>query len=842
MNLGASNHLKGQYSTFMKPILVMIFGMLLVSILTSTLGFNIGLQQDRQSTEFQSSPVEVFSDISSCMSVKDTVSASDTVLNQTKLEQMEMKYLSREPECAQMFGSGYSVSVKQDFMKGVQTSRRRDPVDVVFALDDSGSMGSYLNQVKSNTRDFINSLPSGSRVGMFTYSTPPNDYIDNTVALTTDESKVVSELSSITTDGGDEPEDKAIKYTLNNFNFDSSSRKMLIILATEAATKDTPTSKSVTEWAQDAANQNIIIHTISENKGKYDDIAQITGGKRFSVNADYSSIFDQISSGERYTSGESTCITPPVRSYNSSAEIVVTSDASDGYGQEWETICDKVNNTVNKLEAQGLNTQVGYYVPGQPASASSGKGTPMQISGNDYSFGQNPNLPSCIDTSYNNATTSAYGKGVTEWNSTNLVDYNASMDYGLEAWGASSKWILENHNWNQSKDTRMMFVIGGQDPTGGNSSGENFRTETGTQLFDNETELVNNLTSLASRKNVTIHTLTDELEYSAKDVYGNPNKNDADELLRMAASGSGGERIIYDGTGNLADRFEEQFYKFSKQGNKNAGTCTNVEYSFGNTDISNQRTTESLVSIFPVSVRQSENLTTPAELRLRLVKNPLQRVAGTIQKAVSTGERFNENITVNSRITTEKEITVAQKQFTRKNRTVYGLRNTNGNEEIDVNDGLIVGVNGREVFKELDTGSSQIDFGDTSNQFKGYKGASLQVIGIHNSQPEMLLDSLELWCVNGCSGSNKQTINPSKIKAVQGSNRYQELGGLGAFYQNFTQINIGKKSTVSEEAACYSGTDKCVVLNHQNVDNLELEPGSHNLRVKYSPTQGVIFR
>jgi hypothetical protein len=466
----------------------------------------------------------------------------------------------------------------------------------------------------------------------------------------------------------------------------------------------------------------------------------------------------------------------------------------------------------------------------------------MQVSGNDYSFGQNPNLPSCIDSSYNNATTSAYGKGVTEWNSTNLVDYNASMDYGLEAWGASSKWILENHNWNQSKDTRMMFVIGGQDPTGGNSSGENFRTETGTQLIDNETELVNNLTGLANRKNVTIHTLSDELEYSAKVVYGDPTKNDADELLRMTASGPGGERIIYDGTGNLADRFEEQFYKFSKQGNKNAGTCTNVEYSFGNTDISNQRTTESLVSVFPVSVRQSENLTTPAELRLRLVKNPLQRVAGTIQKAVSTGERFNENITVNSRITNEKEITVGQKQFTRKNRTVYGLRNSNGNEEIDVNDGLIIGVNGREVFKELDTGSSQIDFGDPSNQFEAYKGASLQVIGIHNSQPEMLLDSLELWCVNGCSGTNEQTINPSKIRADQGTNRYQELGGLGAFYQNFTQINIGKTSTVSEEAACYSGTDKCVVLNHQNIDNLQLKPGSHNLRVKYSPTQGVMFR
>jgi hypothetical protein len=224
------------------------------------------------------------------------------------------------------------------------------------------------------------------------------------------------------------------------------------------------------------------------------------------------------------------------------------------------------------------------------------------------------------------------------------------------------------------------------------------------------------------------------------------------------------------------------------------------------------------------------------------VKNPLQSVAGTIEKAISTGERLNENITVNSRITNEEEITVRQKQFTRKNRTVYGLRDTGGSKKIDVNDGLIIGVNGREVFKQLGSGSSQIDFGKSSNQFEAYKGASLQVIGIHNSQPEMLLDSLELWCVNGCSGTNEQAINPTKIQATQGTTRYQELGGLGAFYQNFTKINIGKTSTVSEEAACYAGTDKCVALSHQNIENLQLEPGSHNLRVKYSPNQGVMFR
>lgn len=836
-------HMKGQYSTFMKPILVMIFGMLLLSILTSTLNFNLGLQQDRQATEFQSTPVEVFSDISSCLSVEDSISASSTVLNQSLLEEMDMKYNSRKPECASIYSSGYEVSVQQDFLKSVEVNRLGTKVDLAFVIDTSGSVTTDdlvdLCNIKDDVIDSLEKQGADVKFKVYGLQGTPgcaNQYLNA---------------------GHVENWGKGTEMVVNKPLWRSNSKKVIFPMSDECP--DRGNTGGETCYDDDQASIDSAINELSgteievfpiwgsgmpaAGKDYMDQLATSTGGKVTKSTGNPDDLADFIvnaagGGGYTYESGESSCSLPPVRSYNASAQIVVTSDASDDYGQEWDAICSDVNNTVMKLEAQGLDAEVSYYAPGQPASPGSGQGDPMQISGSDYDFSSNK--PSCIDKTYNSAVTSSYGKGITEWNSTGLVDYNSSKDYGLEAWGVSSKWILENHNWNQSSDVRMMFVLGDQDPTGGNNTGENFRNTTGTSVLDNETEIVRNVTNLSNKHNVNIYTMSDDMEYSASDMYGDPSKNDADELMRQVSSSSGGERIIYSSVNKLAERIEEQFYSLSKQGNKEAGTCKNVEYSFGDTDMSGE-TSESIISIFPVSVRQSENLTTPAQMQLRLTQSPLQKVAGAINKAISNGERFNEVVTVNTRIRNDREIQVKDKDFERLNRTLYGLRTTSGDKQVEVKDGLIIGVNGREVLRENNPGISTIDFSSNSNQFRAYRGASLQVVGIHNKQPELKLDSIELFCVNGCT-NNGQEINADKIEATAGTNRYRELGGLGAFYHNFTEIKIGKSSYIEEKAVCYDSTDDCKALRSEDIENLTLQPGNHDLQVRYSPLTGVSFR
>lgn len=832
--------LKGQYSTFMKPIIIMIFGGLLMSLLMSSLNFNIGVTQDRSQIEFQASPSEDFTAVANCLSVDEGVSGSDFLLNQSKLERMDRNYNLREPECAENFVNGYEVTVEQRYLKGIAPGDEATrATDVVFALDDSGSMGGYLNKVKENTREFIDELPEGSRVGMFTYASPPGSYINNRVNLTEDVSKVTSELSSITTSGGSEPEDKAIKYTLNNFDFDNSKRKILIILATEAATKDTPTSKSVTEWAEEAANEDLEIYTVSSTAGAYVDIAEITEAKRFSVTADYSSVFGEIAGEDRFIGGKSTCTVPPVTQYNGSAQIAVTADASDDFGKEWETICNKVASTVDKMEARGLKANVSYYVPGQLGSASNGKGEPMQISGGKYNMSDV--IPSCVSSADNNAVDSTHGKGITEWSGEGLVDYNSSKDYGLEAWGVSSKWILENHDWKESVDRRMLFVVGDQDPTGGNSSGQNFRDIKGTEELDNETEIVRNVTNLSENESVNVYTMSGEMEYSDSDEYGDPDENDAKELMSRVSSNTGGGHVDYQDTDDIPEKFEEQFSGLSDRKSGSAATCNNVTYTFGETqgsEGSNLRA--SLTQRFPASVRQSDKLTTPASVDITLKKGSLEKLAGAINKAVSNGERFDENVTVYADINNDETLEIENREVERDQKTTYQLQTQGGNTEIDVQDDLMIGVNGRTVFQERDQSPSTINFSKSENQFKAYKGASLQVIALNTVAPELKLPEFELSCVNGCGQT--QTINPDLIQASEGEERYVELGGLGPFYHNFTEVEIGKVEEVEERSLCYSGSNNCVVLRSEEVEDYTLRPGSHEVLIRYSPSEGVSFR
>ena len=167
------------------------------------------------------------------------------------------------------------------------------PVDVVFAFDDSGSMGDNINEVRRNTRDFMNKLGPTSRAGIFSYADGITDRLD----LTSDIGTVESKMSSITASGGFEPEDKAYKYGINEFNWDKSKRNMIITLTDEPITRDSATSKTPFEWADIADNNDIEIYNIARLSSGFKRAARATGGEAYYVEDPYADILDDVANG-----------------------------------------------------------------------------------------------------------------------------------------------------------------------------------------------------------------------------------------------------------------------------------------------------------------------------------------------------------------------------------------------------------------------------------------------------------------------------------------------------------------------------------------------------------------
>ncbi|MFB6174643.1 MAG: hypothetical protein ABEJ87_01560, partial [Candidatus Nanohalobium sp.] len=595
-----------------------------------------------------------------------------------------------------------------------------------------------------------------------------------------------------------------------------------------------------------ASSNNIEVYPVwgegtnSQERGLMKELAQGTGGEASSKGS-ASNLADFIveaagAGGKNYVGGESTCTMPPVKTYEGSAQIVFAADASASFPDEWNSICSRVQTTIDELEAKGLKTNVSIYVPGQPGGKNNGEGGAM--SGYDFTSG---NVPSCVASAENNAVSSKYGKGITEWNGTGLVNYKPSKDFGLEAWGVFSKWILENHQWNQSADKRMMFVIGDYDPTGGGSTSD-FRTIDGTDVLDNETEIVRNVTNLSDNKHVNIYTVAGDMEYTGTDMYGDPSKNDAVELMERTASKTGGEFMRYSNSDQIPSMIKKMFVSFESSDSQGSRTCRNATYNFGEMHGSKATNTGGILrSTFPASIRQSGNLTTPATVKITLRQGSIEKLAGGINKAIKTGKRLNENTTVYVSLSNSKALTVGSHQIQRQETTDYILQNPGGDKVISVDDDLIIGVNGEKVFSERSGAPSNIDFSNPANQFKAYKGASLQLIAINSKNPSLRLDKLELACAPGEQCSGTQTLNNATIQASKNSNptEYTELGGIGSFFHNFTTVKIGETNTLTRKSVCYEGSNQCIALRSNSVPSLEIRPGSHNIRIKYSPSNGV---
>lgn len=171
-------------------------------------------------------------------------------------------------------------------------------VDIVFAVDTTGSMGGLLDGAKRTVWSIANQVReleknADLRIGLVAYRDLGDDYVTRDFALTDDLDAVFAELSSYqASGGGDVPEnvDAALHDAVHKMKWRSGAKKMIFLVgdAPPSSRGEVPTF-DVT--ARAAAAKQIKINTIrcgqdSETARAWQQVAMIGRGNFSSIQQD----------------------------------------------------------------------------------------------------------------------------------------------------------------------------------------------------------------------------------------------------------------------------------------------------------------------------------------------------------------------------------------------------------------------------------------------------------------------------------------------------------------------------------------------------------------------------
>ncbi|MDD2543215.1 MAG: T9SS type A sorting domain-containing protein [Candidatus Cloacimonetes bacterium] len=174
-------------------------------------------------------------------------------------------------------------------------------VDIVFQMDNSGSMGSSINAVSQNVTNFINDLAGSgvdSALGLCRYGQSSNNglpYLEDNGLLTTNLNYFRDDVWSRNyASGGNEPGYYAITQSLNGFNWRPGSQKVLVIITDEHPDQGYSTLQN----AIDACTANgaiLFALTYSNLYYSFTPITEATGGAVYDINSSFDAILAQIS-------------------------------------------------------------------------------------------------------------------------------------------------------------------------------------------------------------------------------------------------------------------------------------------------------------------------------------------------------------------------------------------------------------------------------------------------------------------------------------------------------------------------------------------------------------------
>jgi hypothetical protein len=171
-------------------------------------------------------------------------------------------------------------------------------IDVVFAVDTTGSMGGLLDGAKRTVWSIASHIkktdPNANiRIGLVAYKDVGDEYVTKPFMLTTDLDAVYAELASYTAaGGGDTPEDvdAALDDTLHKMQWRERAKKLVFVVgdAPPASRGEVPTYDVL---AQEAASRGITINAIrcgwdGETQLAFSRLAEIAGGEFSTIQQD----------------------------------------------------------------------------------------------------------------------------------------------------------------------------------------------------------------------------------------------------------------------------------------------------------------------------------------------------------------------------------------------------------------------------------------------------------------------------------------------------------------------------------------------------------------------------
>lgn len=171
--------------------------------------------------------------------------------------------------------------------------------DIIFLMDNSGSMDPYQIAVRDNVIDFVDSLASSGvdfSLGLCRYgeSGGGNPIIEDNGILTNDANYFKNDVwLRNTTDGGTEPGYFAITESASNFSFRPGSQKIFIEI-----TDETPNQGGAT--LQDAINSvvngSITLFALTDLSlsSDFDSLARVSNGNIFDIYSPFDQILDYI--------------------------------------------------------------------------------------------------------------------------------------------------------------------------------------------------------------------------------------------------------------------------------------------------------------------------------------------------------------------------------------------------------------------------------------------------------------------------------------------------------------------------------------------------------------------
>lgn len=177
--------------------------------------------------------------------------------------------------------------------------RQRPVVEVVFALDTTGSMAGLLEGAKRKVWGIANHIASGdptpiARIGLVGYRDISDAYVTKRFDMTSDLDTVYQSLSTFDANGGgDWPEhaNKALHEAVNETQWSENSMKIVFLVGDAPPHMDYQDGYDYRKIVKQARQKGIVIHTIqcgdrADTRQVWQAIARTGGGSFTSISQD----------------------------------------------------------------------------------------------------------------------------------------------------------------------------------------------------------------------------------------------------------------------------------------------------------------------------------------------------------------------------------------------------------------------------------------------------------------------------------------------------------------------------------------------------------------------------